>query len=324
MNYRVLGRTGIPVSVVAFGAGPVSGLMTGADAEAQNAVVARAIAAGINWFDTAPGYGQGQSEANIGRVLEELGAARRVHIATKVRLPSDAPADVVDLVRRSVADSLERLRLPRVTLLQLHNGITNSRGEEPSSITPSDVLAPGGVADAFRKVREEGLVGHFGLTGTGQPAAVRTVMASGEFDTIQVPYHLLNPSAGADRPTPGETDYGNILADCASKGIAAFAIRVFAGGALLGQPPSGHTLKTPYFPLDLYRRDLARAERLAERVAGRMPLTELAVRFALAHSAACSAIIGFGSPGQIDDVTTLPVDRPLPADLVAAIMGGSK
>jgi aryl-alcohol dehydrogenase-like predicted oxidoreductase len=321
MIYRALGRSGVRVSAVAFGAGPVSGLMTGADANAQSAVIARAIAAGINWFDTAPGYGQGQSEANLGRVLEELGAAGRVHVASKVRIPPDAPSDLADFVRRSVADSLERLRLPRVTLLQLHNGITAARGEEPSSITPADVLEPGGVADAFRKVRDQGLVRYFGLTGTGQPDALQTVVASGEFDTIQVPYHLLNPSAGSNRPTPGETDYGNILADCASKGIAAFAIRVFAGGALLGHPPSGHTLKTPYFPLDLYKRDLARADRLAERVGARVPLTELAVRFALAHPAVCSAIIGFGSVGHVDEVTGMPLDCPLPADLSEAILG---
>ena len=55
MNHRVLGRTGLRVSVVAFGAGPVSGLMTGDDAALQRATVERAVAAGVNWFDTAAG-----------------------------------------------------------------------------------------------------------------------------------------------------------------------------------------------------------------------------------------------------------------------------
>ena len=72
MMYRVLGRTGVRVSVVSFGAGPVSGLMTGTDAGAQRATIGRAIEAGVNWFDTAAGYGQGQSEANLGRVLADL------------------------------------------------------------------------------------------------------------------------------------------------------------------------------------------------------------------------------------------------------------
>src|SRR5690242_12868138 len=102
MRYRVLGRTGIDVSVVAFGAGPVSGLMTGADADLQTATVAAALAVGVNWFDTAAGYGDGASEANLGRALADLRAADRVHVATKVRLPAGASEPTADVVRRSV------------------------------------------------------------------------------------------------------------------------------------------------------------------------------------------------------------------------------
>jgi aryl-alcohol dehydrogenase-like predicted oxidoreductase len=312
MNYRELGRTGIRVSVVAFGAGPVSGLMTGADEDAQHAAVARALEAGINWFDTAPGYGQGRSEANLGRVLEKLRAAGSVHLATKVRVPPDALGDVSDFVRRSVDESLSRLGVARVSLLQLHNGITHSLGDETSSLSPEYILRPGGVADAFRRVRDEGSADYFGLTGTGHPAALREVIGSNQFDAIQVPYHLLNPSAGSPIPTPGETDYGNILADCASNRLGVFAIRVFAGGALLGQTPSAHTLKTPYFPLAVYQRDLDRAERLRAQVADRVPLPELAVRFALSHPAVCSAIVGFGSVGDVEDVVGIPFEAPLP------------
>src|SRR5262245_21670336 len=122
MDHRVLGRTGLSVSLVGLGAGPVPGLMTGGDPAAQREVLARALIAGINWIDTAPGYGDGQSEASIGRALHELGARDRFHVATKVRL---APADLDDAegaVRRSLAGSLVRLGLPAVTLLQLHNG----------------------------------------------------------------------------------------------------------------------------------------------------------------------------------------------------------
>jgi aryl-alcohol dehydrogenase-like predicted oxidoreductase len=319
MNYRELGRTGIRVSVVSFGAGPVSGLMTGADEDAQHAAVARAIQAGINWFDTAPGYGQGQSEANLGRVLEELRAT--VHLATKVRVPPDALADISGFVRRSVDESLSRLRVARVSLLQLHNGVTGGTGDEPSSLSSDDILRPGGVADAFRRVRDQGLADHFGLTGTGHPAALREVIASGQFDAIQVPYHPLNPSAGTPSPTPGETDYGNILADCASNRLGVFAIRVFAGGALLGRPPSDHTLKTPYFPLAVYQRDLERAEEVRAQVAGRIPFSELAVRFALAHPAICSAIIGFGSVEDVEEVVGIPFGAALPAGF--PFVGGS-
>lgn len=303
MNRRVLGRTGLRVSVVSFGAGPVSGLMTGGDTPLQRATVGRAIELGVNWFDTAAGYGDGLSEANLGRVLAELGAADRVHVATKVRVPPehlDAPADAV---ARSVRQSLARLSLPRVTLLQLHNGITARRGEEADSATPLDVFRPGGIRDALERVRADGLTQFLGLTGTGHPAALREVIRSGGFDTVQAPYNLLNPSAGSPAPpAEGDTDYGNIFADCTAAGVGVFAIRVFAGGALLGQPPGAHTLKTQYFPLRLYERDAARAAELRERTGIALPMAVSATRFALGHAAVCSAILGFGSPADADEV----------------------
>src|SRR5438876_6693253 len=100
MHYRTLGRTGLRVSALAFGAGPVSGLMTGDDHAAQRAAVRKAIELGINWIDTAPGYGQGASETNIGRALADLGATELLHVATKVRLTPDQLTNIRDAVRR--------------------------------------------------------------------------------------------------------------------------------------------------------------------------------------------------------------------------------
>lgn len=300
MQYRTLGRTGIQVSAISFGAGPVSGLMTGMDANAQREVVATAIDAGINWFDTAPGYGAGSSEANLGRALFEIKPVQPIHIATKVRIPLNSTEPISDVIRRSVDESLQRLRVSSVTLLQLHNGITSGRGDEPTSITPDEILSRGGVADTFDRLRDEGVILHTGLTGTGQPLAMKAVIRSGRFETVQTPYNALNHSAGAMSPVqPDDTDYGNILADCAEMQMGVFAIRVFAAGALLGQAPSAHTLKTPYFPLDLYQRDAARAELLRAELGDGETMTEFAVRFALSHSAVSSAIIGFGSPSHV-------------------------
>lgn len=309
MQYRTLGRTGINVSAISFGAGPVSGLMTGSDANAQRDVVVAAIEAGINWFDTAPGYGAGSSESNLGRVLSEIKPTQPIHIATKVRIPLDSTEPISDVIRRSVDESLQRLRVSSVTLLQLHNGITADRGDEPASITPDEILSCGGVADTFDRLRDEGLIRHTGLTGTGHPIAMKAVIRSGRFDTVQTPYNALNPSAGATSPIqPGDTDYGNILADCTEMHMGVFAIRVFAAGALLGQAPSAHTLKTPYFPLDLYQRDAARADLLRAELGGGASMAGFAVRFALSHSAVSSAIIGFGSPSHVAELVAERID----------------
>jgi len=131
-----------------------------------------------------------------------------------------------------------------------------------------------------------------------------------------VPFNILNPSAGVPTEATSETNYGNIISHCSDMEMGVFAIRVFAGGALLGQAPSAHTLKTPYFPLSLYERDAERTKSLAERVAGRMSLAELAVRFALSHPGVSSAIIGFGSPAHVDEVARIRFDEPLPLDML--------
>src|SRR5262245_50515542 len=116
MHYRSLGNTGIEISSISFGAGPVSTLMVGADGDQQCTVVQKAIEHGINWFDTAATYGSGQSERNLGRVLEDLRVASNVYVATKVRLMPEDLTDIRSAVRRSVEGSLQRLRLPRLTL----------------------------------------------------------------------------------------------------------------------------------------------------------------------------------------------------------------
>ena len=76
---------------------------------------------------------------------------------------------------------------------------------------------------------------------------------------------------------------------------------MLAGGALAGNPPSPHTLKTPFFPLDLYHRDRQRAERLQQMLGANRPLAREAIRFALSHPQISSALIGFGETAQIDE-----------------------
>ena len=308
MRYRPLGKTGLSVSELSFGAGPVSGLMTGDSFEDQKAVVARAIELGINWFDTAAGYGAGRSEENLGLVLESLRPQPPIHVATKVRLLLNGETDLRPLVVASVRESLRRLRLPRVTLLQVHNSITPHRGDEPTSITPDDVLGPHGMLAAMEDLRAEGLVDHFGLTGIGHPDSLRLVLQSKKFATIQAPFHLLNPSALIEMPPDfSETNYGGFLRDAHELGMGIFAIRVFAAGALLGAPPSAHTLKTPFFPLSLYERDVARAARLRETLDPPQSLQQVALRYVLSRPEISSAIIGFGAVEHVEEAVRFSI-----------------
>ena len=72
MEKRRLGKTGFEVSVLGFGCGAVGGLMTNGDPADQERAVARALEIGINYFDTAAQYGDGQSETNLGRAIKTL------------------------------------------------------------------------------------------------------------------------------------------------------------------------------------------------------------------------------------------------------------
>jgi L-galactose dehydrogenase/L-glyceraldehyde 3-phosphate reductase len=296
--------------------------MTGADTAKQAAVVRRAVDVGINWFDTAATYGNGQSEASLGEALRAADAIERVHVATKVRLLPEHLSNIGSAVRASVEASLKRLGVPRVTLLQLHNSITAARGDEPTSLTPRDVLGPGGVLDAFRRLRDAGLVSHLGLTAIGQARPLHEVVSSGEFATIQVPFSLANPSAGHTIPSSfPEANYGNIITECERRRMGVFAIRVFAGGALLGQPPSPYTFQTRFFPLDLFLRDEQRAERLRQILDGSgLSLREAALRFVLSHPAVTSAIVGFGDLRHIDDAVGAAEAGPLAPELIAALL----
>src|SRR5215472_9983592 len=89
MELRVFGRSGMRLSVLGFGCGAVGGLMVRGDPRDQERAIARALEAGVNYFDTAWQYGNGESEKNLGRILQTLKPAD-VIVGTKVRLP---PAD---------------------------------------------------------------------------------------------------------------------------------------------------------------------------------------------------------------------------------------
>ncbi|HND54202.1 MAG TPA: aldo/keto reductase [Pirellulaceae bacterium] len=312
MQYRSLGSTGVQVSELSFGCGPVPALLTGDDRPRQLGVVGHALERGVNWFDTAAGYGQGASEQNLGDVLAVLGAGDDVHVATKVRLVDGDLDDIPAAVERSVTGSLKRLGRQRVTLLQLHNSVTAKRGEEPTSLTVDDVLGPRGVLSALERERQRGRAAFIGLTGLGQAESLKRLIATGRFQTLQVPYNMLNVTAGRTvTVSPPGPNYGGIMVDADRQGMGVFAIRIFAGGALAGLPPSDYTHKTKFFTLDAYRRDEKMAAALARSLGfSREQLSTAAVFFALAHPAVSSAIIGFRSSDEIDSAQRAAESEP--------------
>src|SRR3990172_5366045 len=160
MKYRVLGKTGLRVSEIGFGCGNIGGLIIRAPFEERLAAVNRAIELGINYFDTAAAYGNGQSESNLGEVLAAI--KTKVTVATKFGINREDMGDIKGAVRRSLEASLQRLKKDSVDILQLHTPVAKEGGETSRAINVKQVLGTGGVADALDGLRAQGLMRFIG------------------------------------------------------------------------------------------------------------------------------------------------------------------
>jgi aryl-alcohol dehydrogenase-like predicted oxidoreductase len=315
MEMRVFGRTGMQLSVLGFGCGAVGGLMVRGDPLDQERTIARAIAVGVNYFDTAVQYGNGESEKNLGRVLQILKPANVV-VGTKVRLPSADFPRISDAVVKSLEGSLVRLRLDRVDILHLHNAITEAGGGETLSIR--QVL--GDVMPAFERLRQQGKIRFLGITAIGDKAALHRVIDARAFDSAQVVYNMLNPSAATELPAnyPAQ-DYGRLIEHTRAAGVGAVGIRVLAGGALSGSAERHPIASPPPEPIGSamsYEADVTRARRLMPIVQEGFAasLTEAATRFALSHPAMGTILVGMATPQQFEDALAAVQKGPLPAD----------
>ena len=173
MQRRRFGRTGLEVPALTFGGGWVGGLLIRGSEQERDAVLDRALHAGIDWIDTAALYGNGVSETVIGGWLRGVAKEKRPRISTKFNIDTSA-GDFAGQIERSVTASLQRLGLPSVPLLILHSRVVEAanKGRDKRSLTVQEVLGPGGIADIMDKLRAQGLCDWIGLTGLGDPASV--------------------------------------------------------------------------------------------------------------------------------------------------------
>ena len=314
MEMRVYGRTGMQLSVLGFGCGAVGGLMVRGDPRDQERAIARALAVGVNYFDTAVQYGDGESEKNLGRVLQNLKPANAV-VGTKVRLPSAEFGRIDSTVTKSLDGSLARLRRERVDIFHLHNAITADGDGEALSV--QQVL--GEVVPAFEQLRQQGKTRFLGLTAIGDTRSLQQVVDSGSFDSAQVVYNMLNPSAATALPAnyPAQ-DYGRLFDRTKAAGTGVIAIRVLAGGALSGSAERHPIASPPPEPIGSamsYDADIARARRLMPLVTEGFAasLTEAATRFAIGNAAVGTILVGMATPQQFEDAFAAVEKGPLPA-----------
>jgi aryl-alcohol dehydrogenase-like predicted oxidoreductase len=319
MQKRRLGRTGLEVSVLGYGAGAVGGLFTKGAAADQERAIARAIDAGINYFDTAALYGNGESEKNLGRVLKAQQA--NVVVGTKVRLSAEHRANVGKAIEQGMNDSLARMGWDHVDLFQLHNPLVAKDAGDKLAID----IALNEVAPALEKLKKAGKTRFIGFSGVGETAALHQAIDSKLFDTVQVVYNALNPSAGGAMPkgAPGQ-DYGRLLEKAKAADMGTIIIRALAGGALSGteqRHPLAMQSVDPIGSAPNFSGDVERAKALEPLVrdSGSSNLTELAERFVIAHPAVSTMLVGYSTLDHLEAAIAAVNKGPLPDTVLKKI-----
>ena len=206
------------------------------------------------------------------------------------------------------------MRRDRVDIFHLHNAITAAGGDEALSVR--QVLDE--VVPAFQTLRQAGKTRFLGLTAIGDTTALHQVIDAGAFDSAQVVYNMLNPSAAEALPAhyPAQ-DYGALFDHTKAAGTGVVAIRVLAGGALSGSADRHPIASPPPEPIGSalsYDADVARARRLTPLVAEGFAasLTEAATRFAIGHPAVGTILVGMATPRQFEDALAAVEKGPLP------------
>lgn len=323
MERRTFGRTGLEVSRLTFGCGAVGGLMTKGDAADQDRAVAWARDNGINFFDTAASYGNGASETNLGRAL--AGNKDGLVVSTKAGVAADEMGDIAGAVARSLDASLGRLKLDHVDLFQLHNTLGRKDKVRPERGVLDADMVLGEVVPTFEKLRDAGKTRFLGFTAKGDADDLHRLVESGAFDSAQIFYNLLVPSAGRAVPTgyPSD-DFKGLLAVSNRNGVGSIGVRVLAGGALSGSEarhPLGMPMVAPIGSDTDYATDVSRAHAFQSLVdAGHAAsLPELAVRYAVSQPLLSTTEIGIATLEDVQLATAAVNAGPLPDEALGEI-----
>ena len=323
METRRFGRTDLEVSRLTFGCGAVGGLMVKGEAADQDRAVAWARANGINFFDTAASYGNGVSETNLGRAL--AGNTDGIVVSSKVGIAADEMDDIAGAISRSIDASLARLKLDHVDLFQLHNtlGQRDKVAPERGVLDAERVL--GEVVPAFEKLRDAGKTRYLGFTAKGDAEDLHALVDSGAFDSAQVFYNLLVPSAGETVPEGYPCDdFRELLTAAECHGVGSIGVRILAGGALSGSQerhPLGSQNVAPIgsdtdYATDV-RHGLTFRSLVDDGIAETLP--ELAIRYAISHATLSTVEIGIANLEQVQGAAAAVEKGPLPPEALGRI-----
>jgi D-threo-aldose 1-dehydrogenase len=299
---RPLGETGLVVSAIGAGGGPLGSTPEtfGADVDADQGVatVRRIIAGPITFLDTSNAYGGGDSERRIGRAVGEMGGLPAGFVlATKVDRGADGSFGAAR-VRRSFEESLQRLGLDRIQLLFLH--------DPEFAVTFDEAVAPDGAVPELVRLKDEGLAGAIGVAG-GELGLMRRFVETDAFDVLLTHsrYSLVDRSAD-------ET-----ITIARQRGVAVVNAAVLGGGILA----VGTSRSSRYGYREAPPETLS-AVAAIEGVCRRhgVPLAAAAMQFSLRDERISSTLVGFSRPERVDETIRL-AQWPIPEELWSEVEG---
>ena len=313
-----LGRTDLNVSEVVLGGGWVGGLFIDPSYEVMEKALEISIESGINWIDTAETYSEGQSEKNIGDLLSALPVKDKFYISSKARLDPKSSESFGSQIDRKLDNSLKRLKTDKLDLYQLHNKITFEEGVE--TLTSAQILEKNGVCDIMEKIKEDSRVDHIGLTALGDTKPIRDVVNTGCFDTAQIYYNLLNPTATfKEKGIWNDQDFSNLVSDCQTQNMGILGIRVFAAGLLATDIRHGREIPVTHM------RDIKEEERRVQRIYKVVGQTygnraQLAVRYGLSAESLHCTVLGLATLEHLQNAIQAVEMGPLPEDVLEKIL----
>jgi L-galactose dehydrogenase/L-glyceraldehyde 3-phosphate reductase len=318
MKYRPYGNTGREISEIVFGAGAVGGILIDANDDTRRTAIRTALDRGINWIDTAASYGQGRSETALGWLLKELSDDEQPYLSTKFSVDPDQ-GDIPGQIERSMGESLGRLNRESVDVFQLHNRVSEQRGWFQGSLGIDDVLGKDGVAEGLQRLVDQELTRFIGFTATGESSAIHKVIESERFNSAQVYYNLLNPSAGRAVPTGAKAyDFDNIIDKCAAHGVAVMNIRVLAAGVIATDVRHGR--EVPVAPGADVPADEESTRLIVEALGDSQGTrAQLAVRYALSNPNVSGVLVGMAELDHLDQALGAQELGPLSDDVLVRI-----
>lgn len=305
MRYRKLGRSDLEVSELGYGAWGIGAAhWIGADDDVSRAALRAAIAAGVNFIDTALAYGDGHSESLVGEIVRA--ASETIYVATKIpprngKWPAEPGDDIAEMfsgawITEATETSLRNLGLDTIDVQQLHTWT-------------DDWVRRGDWADAVAALKQAGKIRLFGVSiRNHDPASVLELVRSGLIDTIQVIYNIFDQSPEDE------------LFDAALERGVGVIVRVpFDEGGLTGRIRPDTTFpdgdfRNGYFAGDRKRETYERVQAItADLGIAEDEIASVALRFCLSQEAVSTVIAGIRAFENVSRNVAATEEPPLDA-----------